>query len=277
MGKIRYKPLEIGETFQSKSGNTFSIMEIVNSDKITIRFNDEFMYERVVSATDVRSGRIKNPFYGKVFGIGYLGVGKHKSKLGPTSQGYQNTPEYNSWINMLSRCYYDKYTNRDTGNRPYDNTIVSKEWHNFQTFAEWYLKESDRISSIKNGVVLALDKDLLGSVSKMYSPNTCCLIPRCINSEIRDNTKKLVNGELSTLRLMLNGVYCLRLAVNGKSFQIKRPTALDCVNYYIDARENNVRNLAEEHKQLLTPKVYAALINYELIMKDVLIATYTGR
>lgn len=267
-----HKPLEIGETFKSKSCNTFSILEVISTSKVRVRFNDEFMHECLVTASSIRLGSIKNPFYGKVFGVGYLGIGKYKSRLGPASKGYLNTPEYNAWVNMLSRCYYDKYTSRNIGNKVYDGASVCKEWHNFQIFSEWYLNAVDHIRAVSPDIPVALDKDLLSTNIKLYSPLTCCVLPVCINNEIKDHTKRLVNGKLSTLRLKKDGSYSLFLSSEGNTIEINRLTKMECVLEYISAKESIVHRMGERYKNIVQDNVYTALINFKLKGKDKLLS-----
>lgn len=103
-----------------------------------------------------------------VYGVGFVGFGKYKVKINGKA-----TAEYSAWDSMLRRCYSSK----SKAERPtYTGCTVCDEWHYFQTFAEWFTNA--RRSDHHN---LQLDKDLLSPGNKIYSPETCVLIPRNLN------------------------------------------------------------------------------------------------
>lgn len=90
-------------------------------------------------------------------------IGYNSKTLGyKTSKKGKYTKCYRAWINMLSRCYYEKQKYyKDYGKK---GVKVCKKWHDFQFFAEFYYNNYF--------VGSHLDKDILGN-GKLYSPNTC--------------------------------------------------------------------------------------------------------
>lgn len=74
-----------------------------NSDDIDVEFIDDFHYikKHQVYSNFIR-GQVKNPYDKTVFGVGYLGIGRHKMQYPDTKT---NTRTYMSWKNMLDRCY----------------------------------------------------------------------------------------------------------------------------------------------------------------------------
>src|SRR5690606_1246030 len=107
-----------------------------------------------------------------VYGVGYLGAGRHN---------YTTSPEaYKKWTAMLSRCYNTK----STGWLSYggDGVRVSKEWHNFQNFAKWFTSYKFKEDGWH------LDKDILVKGNKLYCPEFCCIVPRIINQSIVSRT-----------------------------------------------------------------------------------------
>ena len=101
----------------------------------------------------------------KIYGIGFIGVGNYKSR---NKTGH--TKAYNAWAAMLQRCYDSKLHLR---NPTYKECSVIEEWYNFQNFAGWF--EKNYIDGYQ------LDKDLLIKGNKIYSPETCCFVPKEIN------------------------------------------------------------------------------------------------
>ena len=96
---------------------------------------------------------------------------------------------------MFDRCYNPEVHARVP---EYIDCEVSDEFCNFQNFAKWY----DR-KIYTSSYALELDKDLLVRDNKIYSPSTCCFIPKEINNNLNytrdDKEIKLVSS--SNLRL----------------------------------------------------------------------------
>jgi len=96
-------------------------------------------------------------------------MAKHgNTKHGHCSEG-KNTPAYDCWANMMARCNNPKNTAyRFYGER---GVTVCTEWHQFETFLEWYKNHYP-----KDGQKYQLDKDIKGEDLKVYSPSTCTFI-----------------------------------------------------------------------------------------------------
>ena len=79
-------------------------------------------------------------------------------------------PYYVRWCGMLERCYSKRYQK----NQPtYVGCSVCKEWLTLSNFKSW-METQDWENK-------QLDKDLLIYQNKVYSPETCCFIPREVN------------------------------------------------------------------------------------------------
>lgn len=109
---------------------------------------------------------MKDVYKPTVYGVGYLGLGYHK-----TSVDGKHTAAYRTWKQMLRRVYGDE------ANRPtYKDTVVAEEWHNFQTFADWF--EDNKV------IGWELDKDVKSFLTSEYSPDTCMFLPKEINAAL---------------------------------------------------------------------------------------------
>jgi len=258
------RKLKVGDTFQSTSGNTYTVIENLADCKFKVKFNDEFGYEVVADNTTVRKGNLKNPYHGKLFGKGYFGVGPYKSKLGPTTQGFANTKEYMAWINMLSRCYYDKYIQRNTGNKVYEDAEVCDEWLNFQNFARWFTEKYLDIQLKEPTIKVALDKDILSEGSKLYSPETCAIIPVEINGALTGCSGVLSGKGKITCRLTKNGKYSITLTNrDGTTRGVQGLNSVeDCLSVYMEHKRIVLRELAEKYKHILEHKVYEKLAKF---------------
>lgn len=109
-------------------------------------------------------------------------------------------PYFVLWKGILRRCY----TSSVNENPTYIGCTVDERWHSFMAFKTWmenqkqhvlWLEESD-LPVKERKIKFQLDKDLLGN-GKLYSPDTCVLIPSTLNSVLshqRDSTKNLPLG-----------------------------------------------------------------------------------
>ena len=80
-------------------------------------------------------------------------------------------PFYQTWKNMLSRCYNIKYQKL---NSTYEGCSVCDEWLTFSNFKSW-MEQQDWEGK-------CLDKDLLAYKNKRYSPDTCVFLDTRLNN-----------------------------------------------------------------------------------------------
>ena len=158
--------IQVGEIYETNNFGTLEVIEYVTSSKVRVRFLATG-YERYTTYQHIRNGQVKDLFIPIVYGVGYMGEGLHKSKVGGKS-----TKEYTAWHNMLQRCYDPIYrTKRPT----YIGCSVTDGWHNFQVFAAWFTE-----CYIEG---YELDKDIKVPDNKVYGPDTCTFVTQAENSE----------------------------------------------------------------------------------------------
>ena len=70
----------VGERFKTNEGCEVVIVEYNNANDLLVEFQDK--YKAIVPNTyqHCKNGGIKNPYHPSVFGVGYMGVGKYKSR-----------------------------------------------------------------------------------------------------------------------------------------------------------------------------------------------------
>jgi len=181
-----------------------------------------------------------------VWGIGVNNEGKYKSRVNG-----KHTIVYNAWCCMLQRCYDNKLHLR---NPTYKDCRVCEEWLNFQTFAKWFTE------NYKNGY--QLDKDLLVKGNKVYSPETCCFVPKEINLLILNPSKPSKDKLPHGVQKWRDG-FRVKLRVFNKQKHIGcYKTIIGAFSAYKSAKEYHVRSVAEKYKESINSKVYQALLEY---------------
>lgn len=241
--------LSLEGTYVSNSGSMYRVVEINNSLDVLIEFIDTHRYRYSVRAARALSGSVHNPYQPLKYGIGYMGVGPYVSYVSG-----KNTIAYDVWNDMLKRCY--SKLNQQT-NPTYSGCTVHPHWHNFQNFAAWYCSHPDYNKGYQ------LDKDLLVKGNTVYSPDTCCLLPRHLNIllQITDRGSDLHMG----VRLTYNNKYIVQ--VNGRKEGRcvgTYSTIEEATLAYKLAKEKHIRDVTNAIGADLYFETYNALMSYEL-------------
>lgn len=239
--------IKVGDRFETNNGGWCKVVEYINYDDITVEFEDTHAYRIKVNGYTLQIGNVKNPYAPRLFGVGYHGVGPHKSRLGSAKDGFSNLPAYSAWSNMLSRCYDKNY--RDS--RLYEATAVCEKWHCFQTFADWY---TEQIKYTGWEDRTCLDKDILGD-GNLYSENTCALVPALINSTIKSAPRgNLLQGVIKSS----NGFY--RIVPGYQNSKERFNSEGEAHFAYLKVKQKRLLELAEKYRFFLNTKVYDVLI-----------------
>jgi hypothetical protein len=144
-------------------------------------------------------------------------------------------PEYNAWKDMLKRCYDLKF---QASNPTYIGCSVSNEWHSFTVFYNWL-----HANSYKAG--LQLDKDIIVPGNKIYSPETCCLVPPSINSLLLNNMAARGNHPQGVCWHKPNKKFMADLRVNGRKKHLGCFTSvIDAERAYLTAKAAYIRSQA---------------------------------
>lgn len=204
------------------------------------------------------AGKYRNKDCGVILGVGLKGAGKYLSHVRDRIGNSVPTKEYQLWLSMLNRCYSKSYQKR----RPtYTGCTVSEEFKSFQFFAEWCQ------SQIGFGIEgWSLDKDIIVEGNKEYSQDTCAFVPRQINSLLVDN--KRVKGVLPTGVgfSKQNNKFVANITKRGKSYNLGYFYTIDeAFLAYKAAKESYIKEVADQWKADIDPRVYFALINRSIL------------
>lgn len=247
MYKSDAKVLKVGDILPSKMTGDFKIVSIKSARHVEVSFVNNPEPVQTITATRARIGNVSDPYFPTVESRGYLGVGEHECYV----NGKRNKI-YIMWRGMLARVYSDGNTATD----------VCKEWWNFQTFADWYIKS---LGDITEDMRMAFD--LLDPTATIYQPETTTLVPVYIHKILINNSpaekeSRLPKGvsEARDKQGRLNGTYKAYVRIWDKNIYLGSfPNALQASRAYNAAKEKHVRDMAKKYKAVLTPDAYKAL------------------
>lgn len=169
----KHQRIRPGAQFKTRDG-TVLVLEYISSNKVRIRFLATG-FETVCQASRLRSGNVRDKLHPNVHGVGFYGL-----------EGGPNHSAHASWHSMLGRCYYRG------GRGNYKDATVCEKWHNLGTYSAWY--DLEVAAAKATDKTLQLDKDLHSLVNgqaKVYSPETCVLLPRAVNLALARLEKQL--------------------------------------------------------------------------------------
>ena len=148
-----------GTLHKMNQGGTLIVKEYVHSTKVIVQFVRTGFTTHAESG-NIRKGEVKDLLQPIIYGVGFVGTG-HYSYV-------KDKKPHQTWRNMLRRCHCEKtHLERPT----YVDCSTVKEWHNFQTFCEWYY-----VNHPKDGGEYHLDKDMIVEGNKVYGPDTCSFV-----------------------------------------------------------------------------------------------------
>lgn len=156
------------------------------------------------------------------------------------------------WYGMKARCNSVRHA-------AYEDCTVCDEWmHSYKSFEKWFISNLYNC----NGEQLEIDKDLFSRGKKIYSPETCCLLPKAINIALSYKRKrknslpcgvhKTKNGKYSAMIHRQNG----HLTKTFDSVEAAR-------DFYIKNKERHIKELALAYERYLPEHIFDALWRYK--------------
>ena len=254
LNDINYKDC-VGKVCKSKSSGDFKILKYNDGGNVEIQFLNT-CFETIVELGSIRKGEVKDQYSPSVFGEGMLGT-KYPTKV----SGVQ-TKEYSLWMNMLRRCYSDKYQKQQP---TYEGCEVSENFKSYEYFYEWCHKQ---IGFGNEG--WQLDKDLLIKGNKVYSEDSCVFIPREINQLLVKRTASRGEHLIGVSWSKTNKAFMARVGKSkGRSEYLGLfKTEIEAFNAYKQAKESFIKEQANKWKGKIDIRAYNALINYTVNIDD---------
>lgn len=236
-------------------GCLMKIIEYRQYNDIIVEFQDEYKAKVHTAYNNFEKGSVRNPYYKSVYEVGMIGV-KYPSRI-----NNKQTKEYITWSNMLKRCFDDKYKKK---NLTYKNVSCCDKWLIYENFYEW-LHSQENFDKWLNGSGWDLDKDILVKGNKVYSPETCCLVPNNVNKLF---AKCNISG--SYKRKDRYEVYCNNPFLNKMEYLGVYSSKKESSYAYKSYKEKIIKQVAqiEYSKGNITKGCYEAMMNYEIEVID---------
>jgi len=186
-----------------------------------------------------------------ICGKGYNSKGEYK-----TSKHGKRKTAYAAWYNMILRCYSPKYHKVQP---TYIGCSVTNDWLDYQNFAEWY--ESHEFANLG----YELDKDLLVLSNKIYSPKTCCLIPKELNALLLSRGNDRGEHPVGVIFNNKSGRYHAQISLNGKRKHLGSfKTSNEAYQAYKAAKVSHVKERALAWYPRIDKNVFDRLMVWEV-------------
>ena len=245
--------VNVGEVYENNVGLKFVVIEYNGCNDVKVKFVDS-SYTTFSTTCSIRSGSVKDKMSPSVYGVGVVGVNSISTNQKPHQ-------EYVFWNSMLQRCYDLSYKLK----RPtYIGCTSSNNFKYYPYFKDWCNKQ---VGFGNKG--WCLDKDILVKGNKLYSEDTCCFVPREINSlfALSGNSRGL--NPIGVQFNLEEGNYSARVSRDGKHCHIGTyETKEDTFLWYKEAKELHIKSVAKRWFGKIDQNVFNALMTYEVGILD---------
>lgn len=254
----------VGSTNINKQGYTMKVVGYIDNRNVIIEFQDDYR-ERVKCTWDnFENGRVKNHYAPYVCGVGMEGT-----KYPVTING-QKTKEYASWSAMITRCYTKTFSNGKNHYYRYEDVKVCDEWLLYENFYEWLHNQEnfDKLILLNNS---AVDKDILIKGNKIYSPDTCCLVPQNVNALFIKSDRARGEFPIGVTYKTRDDVFEAQCNVNGiETYLGRRRTPEQAFLLYKHYKEKLIKQVAQDEyaKGNITKQCYDAMMSYQVEITD---------
>ena len=250
---------KLGETVLQNCGEIAFIVEYVNAHDITVQFKATGELVKAEYNNFVK-GNVKSHFTPTVYGIGITGLEPSRDETG------EKLDSYVCWSSMLQRCYSAKFQEKKP---TYIDCRVCDDWLYYPNFKKWY---EENYYEVENKTA-QLDKDIIIKGNKVYSPDTCIFVPNFINSLFTKRQNDRGAFPVGVYYKKANKKYVAQLSVfkDGKKTQKYLgwfDTVDEAFEVYKQAKEDYIKEIADECKDKIPAKLYEAMYAYEVSIDD---------
>ena len=174
--------------------------------------------------------------------------------------------QYNLWSKLLERCYdaklHEKYPT-------YIDCSVSSEWIYFSNFLIWCNNQESYKMKDEKGNSFQIDKDVANKGNKIYSSKDCNFIPAAVNLLLIKSDSIRGDLPIGVCFHRQHRKYRSDIRVCGVKKTLGLfDTEIEAFLCYKTAKETECKRVAAIYKEVLSPLVYDALMNYTVSIDD---------
>lgn len=233
-------------------GLEMTCIEYNNAFDIIVEFENPY-YKTKNNWGNFKNGNIKNPYYPSVYGVGIVGEYLTVNKNGKRSK------EYVTWCGMLERVYRDDF---------YKDCSICNEWLIFENFYNWLHSQSNFDKWLNNNK-WNVDKDIIVKGNKVYSPDTCCLVPSHVNTLFLKSNKARNDLPIG-VRHSGNKYMAICNNSNSRIYLGTYDNLNDAFCAYKEYKEKLIKMIAQEQYNIgnITKQCYDAMMKYKVEITD---------
>ena len=248
----------LGREFQTNICGKCFVIDYKGRNDVTVMFYEPLNTVKCQMGS-LNKGEVRNPLSVVRKDRGFIGVGRYSPSC--------SKREYALWSTMLGRCYDEVKQKKFP---TYKDVIVCEEWLDFQNFATWCNTQEYFNHKDESGRNYELDKDLMVKGNKIYSPDTCCFVPKRINSLMVSCNSRRGDYYIGVSYKSRDRKYASELNVGeGKRLYLGYyNTQQEAFSVYKEAKELLIKEVAVTWKGKIDDRVYNALINWKINIHD---------
>ena len=248
--KVEYE----GSVFKTKNYGDVVVLEYNNARDVTIKFLNTGNV-RKIATSELKKGEIRDNEAFPVYKVGVMDIPNELKR------GQPNPREYSIWNGVRQRCYNENIRHLTPS---YQEAEMSENFKRYSYFKDWCNKQ---IGFDQDG--WQLDKDILIKGNKIYSEDNCCFVPPEINTLILKADRIRGKYPIGVYEDKQAGKFKVRISVEGKQKHVGRYYCEKEAFYaYKVAKEQYIKEVANKWKGQIDPRVYEALMNYEVEITD---------
>lgn len=243
-----------GAVFKTNNYGDVEVTEYIDSHNITVKFLNTGAIKNT-TASALTTGILKDSEVHDTHKYGVMDIPKS------VGRGGRCDPLYKKWNGMMQRCYNPK---NKINNPAYEACTSSETFRHFSKFKSWYYSQIGCEQEDWH-----LDKDILIKGNKVYSEDTCCIVPPEINCALLNNKKARGAFPQGVIYNSTKTRYRARIQRGYKWESLGTyDTPEEAFYAYKPVKEAHIKSLAEKWKDKIDPRVYESLMNWVIEITD---------
>ncbi len=163
--------------------------------------------------------------------------------------------KHNRYGNMIQRCYNEDW--QAQWGEGYKDVTVCKSWLEDK---HAYFKFLDDEYYIVGDNQMDIDHNIIDYNNTEYSPDKCLIVPHYVNSIW--NSLKV--GKSSIVYDAKNNLYNVKVSDRGELIKVSCQSYNEALTAFCNIKQAIVYELAEDLKDEIPEKVYAAMVNTDV-------------